>query len=274
MKENCKALTAFTIKPLGFYECDRMPFGLNNAPTTFKCLMQSCLGNPHLQNCIIYLDDIVIFSKIPKEHLDRLRAVFESLKEAKLKLKPSKCEFFKQKLMYLGHVVSVNGIQTDPKKVEVIQKWPISTNVIEVCSFLGFTKFYCRLIWKYAQVAKPLYKLISGKSVARKQNLIKWHHDCQEAFDKLKELCTSTAIWPMQISRNHSGYIQMQAFLALKQSHTKNKMVLKRLSVMPIIPCSNLSPSTQSTNWNSSEKLNFSLTGLIFSRNTSFRQST
>ena len=77
MEEDSKALCAFTIRPLGFYECDRMPFGLTNAPATFQHLMQSCLGNLHLQNCIIYLDDIIIFSKLPKEHLDRLRAVFE-----------------------------------------------------------------------------------------------------------------------------------------------------------------------------------------------------
>ena len=73
MDEVCKALTTFTIGPLGFYECDRMPFGLSNAPATFQQLMQNCLGNLHLQNCIIYLDDITIFSKTPKEHLGRLR---------------------------------------------------------------------------------------------------------------------------------------------------------------------------------------------------------
>ena len=77
MEEDCKALTTFTVRPLGFYECNRMPFGLNNSPTTFQLLMQSCLGNLHLQNCIIYLDDIIIFSRMPKEHLVRLRAVFE-----------------------------------------------------------------------------------------------------------------------------------------------------------------------------------------------------
>ena len=87
MEEDCKALAAFTIRPLGFYECDRNAFhGLTNAPATFQCLMQSCLGNLHLQNCIIYLDIIIIFSKTPKEHLGRLRAVFEQLKEAGLKL--------------------------------------------------------------------------------------------------------------------------------------------------------------------------------------------
>ena len=102
----------------GFYECKRMPFRLTNIPATFQCLMLSCLGNLCLQYCIIYLDDIIVFSKTPEEHLDRLRAVFEQLKKAELKLKPLKYEFLKQELTYLGHVVSKNG----SKKVEAIKK--------------------------------------------------------------------------------------------------------------------------------------------------------
>ena len=142
MEENSKALTAFTVRPLCFYECECMPFGLTNAPATFQWLMQSCLGNLHLHNCIIYLDNVIVFSKTLEEHVIRLRAVFKKLKQAGLKLKPSKCEFFRQELTYSGHVVSKEGIQTDPKKVEAICKWPISTNVTEVRSFLGFTKYY------------------------------------------------------------------------------------------------------------------------------------
>ena len=90
MEEDCKALTAFTVRPLGFCECERMPFRLTNAPATFQFLMQSCLGNLYLQYCIIFLDDIIVFSKIPEKHLDRLKAVFEQLKKAELKLKPLK----------------------------------------------------------------------------------------------------------------------------------------------------------------------------------------
>ena len=90
MEKNRKALTAFTLGSLGFYKCEQMPFGLTDAPATFQLLMQSCLGNLHLQYCIIYLDDITVFSKTPEEHLTRLRAVFEKLKRAELKLKSSK----------------------------------------------------------------------------------------------------------------------------------------------------------------------------------------
>ena len=101
------------------------------------------------------------------EHAFRLRAVFEKLKQVGLKLKPSKCELFRQEVIYLGHVVSKDDIQTNPKKVEAIHKWPVPSNVMEVRSFLGFTNYYHRFIKKYAQVVKPLYKLISGKIASR-----------------------------------------------------------------------------------------------------------
>ena len=116
MEDDCKALTAFTFRPLGFYECERMPFGLTNAPATFQHLMQSCLGSLHLQYCIIYLDDIIVFSKTPEEHLVRLRAVFEQLRKAELKLKPSMCKSFKLELTYLGHVVSKMAYKLVPKR--------------------------------------------------------------------------------------------------------------------------------------------------------------
>ena len=93
MDEESKPLTAFTVGPLGFYECKRMPFGLTNAPATFQCLMESCLGELYLSWCIIYLDDIMVFSKTPEEHLKRLQGVFKKLAKTVLKLKPSKCEF-------------------------------------------------------------------------------------------------------------------------------------------------------------------------------------
>ena len=91
-------LTAFTVGPLGFYECVRMPFGLTNAPATFQRLMESCLGEMHLNWCIIYLDDVIIFSRTPEEHVQRLRSVLQKLRAAGLKLKPSKCEFFKDRI--------------------------------------------------------------------------------------------------------------------------------------------------------------------------------
>ena len=123
MDAESKPLTAFTVGPLGFYECKRMPFGLTNTPTTFQCLMESCLKQLHLSWCIIYLDDIIVFSKTPEEHLQRLQGVFKKLAKAGLKLKPNKCEFFKSNIVYLGHIVSAKGNETDPKKIEAVKNW-------------------------------------------------------------------------------------------------------------------------------------------------------
>ena len=120
LDEESIPLTAFTVGPLGFYECIQMPFRLTNAPATFQRLMESCLGNLHLNWCIIYLDDIIIFSKDPDDHIKRLEGVFEKLAQASLKLKASKCEFFKARLKYLGHIVSLEGIATDPAKIDTI----------------------------------------------------------------------------------------------------------------------------------------------------------
>ena len=146
MDEESKPMTAFTVGPLGSYKCKRMPFGLTNAPATFQRLMETCLGDLNLHWCIIYLDDIVIFSKDLASHLERLEAVFQKLEEAGLKLKPSKCELFWQQLAYLGHVISAQGVATDEGKIETIKNWPTPTNIMEVQSFGGFMGYHCRFI--------------------------------------------------------------------------------------------------------------------------------
>ena len=194
MEERSKPLTAFTVGPLGFYECERMPFGLTNAPATFQHLMENCLGELHLNWCIIYLDDIIVFSNSPEDHLHRLRGVFDKLEKAGLKLKPKKCKFFKTKITYLGHIVSAKGIETDPKKVEAVRNWTVPKTVTDVRSVLGFINHYRRFIKGYANVARPLNLLVSGDNANHKKSLIEWTKECQIAFDKLKDLCTSTPI--------------------------------------------------------------------------------
>ena len=194
MDEESKPLTAFTMGPLGFYECERMPFGLTNAPGTLQRLMETCLGNLNLHWCIIYLDDIVIFSKDLVSHLESLKAVFWKLEEAGLKLKPSKCELFWRQLAYLGHVISAKGVTTDEGKIEAIKNWPTPTNVTEVRSSLGFTGYYCRFIPKFTQVAHPLHELTSGENAGKRKAAVKWDSKCQQAFDDLKMLCTTTPI--------------------------------------------------------------------------------
>ena len=187
-------LTAFTVGPLGFYECVRMPFGLTNAPATFQRLMESCLGEMHLNWCIIYLDDVIIFSRTPEEHLQRLRLVLQKLRAAGLKLKPSKCEFFKDNISYLGHIVSKDGVETDPKKIQVIVDWPVPKTVYDVRSFLGFSNYYRKFMYRYSQIANPLNTLISGENAKKKKTPVDWQDCHQEAFDKLKELCSKAPI--------------------------------------------------------------------------------
>ena len=111
IKEEDKHKTAFQVGGLGFYEFNRMPFGLCNAPASFQRLMERCMGELNLRDCLIYLDDVIIFSSTFEEHLERLDAVFSRLKQHNLKLKPSKCEFLKSEVTYLGHVVSEAGIR-------------------------------------------------------------------------------------------------------------------------------------------------------------------
>ena len=109
MDEESKQYTAFTLGSMGLYECESMPFRLCNTPPTFQRLMQNCLGKLSLTYCLIYLDDMIVFSEMPEEHLQRMRVVFDHLREHGLKLKPSKCKVFKPEINYLAHHVGQKG---------------------------------------------------------------------------------------------------------------------------------------------------------------------
>ena len=197
LEEEAKPLTAFTMGPLGFWECERMPFGLTNAPATFQRLMEACLGELNLSWCIIYLDDIIVFSQTPEEHLVRLQAVFDKLKAAGMQLKPLKCELFKKQINYLGHVVGQEGVSTDPDKIKAVTEWPRPTTVTEVRSFLGFVSYYRRFILNFSKVAKPLNTLLQnleGTSNQKKKFKVNWGPEQQEAFETLQKLCTEAPI--------------------------------------------------------------------------------
>ena len=195
MEEDAKQYTAFTVGPLGFYECNRMPFGLKNAPATFQRLMQRVLGDLHLNGCVVYIDDIVIYSKTEEEHEILLRKVFQKIREAGLKLSPKKCRFFQRQIKCLGHVVSAEGISCDPSKTAAVSTWPVPTTVKDVQKFLGFTGFYRRFIKDYAKVARPLTELLrgsnprkkTGKKVAKTvaKTEWKWGEDQDKAFQAL-----------------------------------------------------------------------------------------
>ena len=202
LKEDDKAKTAFQVGPLGFYECNRMPFGLCNAPATFQRLMERCMGDINLRDCLIYLDDIIIFSSTFEEHLGHLEAVFKRLQEQNLKLKASKCEFFRNRVLYLGHVVSEEGIHTDPSKTEAVKSWPIPKCTKDVRKFLGFTGYYRRFVKNYAAIARPLNDLLVGHSTnpknkrksAQKETPFIWGQNQQISFDTIISKLTNPPV--------------------------------------------------------------------------------
>ena len=196
LAEEDKCKTAFTVGPLGFWECERMPFGLTNAPATFQRLMENCMGDLHLTYCLLYLDDIIIFSKTYEEHV-----VFKKLKDAGLKLSPSKCRFMCKEIKYLGHMVSEKGISVDPEKVACVQSWPVPKTVKQVQGFLGFTSFYRKFIRNFSKIARPLHEVTQGaehfqlKTKTKvKYPPLKWGLAQQKAFENLKEVCCQTPI--------------------------------------------------------------------------------
>ena len=175
-----------------------MPFGATNAPATFQRLMHDCLGDLNMNWCIVYLDDIIIFSDTKEEHIKRLEAVFQKLMTAGLKLKPTKCFFFRDEIEYLGHVVSGKGISTNPKKIEAVTKWPTPKTVYDVRSFLGFVGYYRRFIKDFSKITKPIREVITGlenqSKRAAKKTYIEWTDLANAAFDNLKTMCVSTPI--------------------------------------------------------------------------------
>lgn len=180
MDEEAKAKSAFVTRN-GLWQWKVLPFGLTSAPSTVERLMEKVLRGLHWKTLLIYLDDVVVFSGTIKEHLDRLKEVFERLRQAGLKLKPSKCELFKTQVKYLGHIVSGNGVSTDPDKVEAIKYWPVPTTVTEVRAFLGMTGYYRRFIAGYADIARPLHKLTSKKVE------FCWDQETHTSFQTLKQ---------------------------------------------------------------------------------------
>ena len=179
--------TAFST-PHGLFQFRVMPFGLCNAPSTFQRLMGLVMAGFRWEICLAYLDDVVVFGRTWKEHLERLRLVLTRLQEAHLKLHPRKCQFFKQSVYFLGHVISNNGVSTDPAKISIVSNWPTPTNVTELRSFLGLASYYRRFIRHFAEVAAPLYCL------QEKGSTFRWTANCRDAFEILKKKLTSAPI--------------------------------------------------------------------------------
>ena len=182
-----KHKTAFVCE-YGQYEFNRMPFGLTNAPSTFQRLMNRILKPVLYESVLVYLDDIIVFSKTVDEHIEHIAAVFKILAENGLKLKAKKCDFFKTKIDYLGHVVSSEGVAPDEKKVQSILNYPEPRNQKEVSSFLGLAGYYRKFVRAFADMAHPL------TSLTRKDAEWKWGDEQKDAFNRIKCCLTSKPI--------------------------------------------------------------------------------
>ena len=194
MDEESKQYTAFTPSSMGLYECESMPFGLCNAPPTFQRLMQNCLGELNLTYCLIYLDDMIVFSDTPDEHLRRMRVVFDHLREHGLKLKPSKCEVFKSEINYLAHHVSQKGVLPSKKNLESITQCPPLDTYTKLKSFVGLVGHYRCFIKGFTKIAAPLYDLTSGDNKDKKSEHVDLSPKAREAFNCLKAACLQAPI--------------------------------------------------------------------------------
>ena len=194
MDEESKQYTAFTLGSMGLYECESMLFGLYNAPPTFQRLMQNCLSELNLTYCLIYLDDVIVFSDTPEEHLRRMRVVFNCLREHGLKLKLSKCEVFKSEINYLAHHVSQKGVLPSKKNLELIAQCPPPDTFTKVKSFMGLVGHYRHFIKGFAKIAAPLYDLTSGDNKDKKSEHVDLSPEAREAFDRLKAACLQAPI--------------------------------------------------------------------------------
>jgi hypothetical protein len=168
------------ITRFGTYEFTVMPFGLCNAPATFQRLMDTVLRDILWQFVVVYIDDINIGSITFEEHLVHLEQVFNRLEKAGLKLSPEKCFFFKEELPFLGHVISKNGIQTDPEKLRTIKEFPIPKDLTQLRGFIALASYYRKFVKNFSSIAEPLNRLM------KKNTPYIWGKDQVEAFEHLK----------------------------------------------------------------------------------------
>ncbi|CAA7014569.1 unnamed protein product [Microthlaspi erraticum] len=179
--------TAFRTR-YGHFEFVVMPFGLTNAPAAFMRLMNDVFREYLDVFVIIFIDDILVYSRSQEEHATHLRLVLEKLREQKLFAKLSKCSFWQREMGFLGHIVSAEGVSVDPAKIEAIRDWPRPSSATEIRSFLGLAGYYRRFVKGFATMAQPMTKL-TGKDVP-----FVWSAECEESFSQLKEMLTTTPV--------------------------------------------------------------------------------
>ena len=187
LKEEDRYKTAFCTRS-GLYQFKVMSFGLCNAPATFERLMETVLRGLQWKECLVYLDDIIIFGRTFDETLGRLSRVFDRIQDAGLKLNPKKCALFKKEVKFLGHIVTPEGVRTDPAKIEAVEKWPTPRSTKDVRSFLGLASYYRKFVKGFSSIARPLHHL-TGKGVP-----FEWNPAAHQAFEELKKALSSTPI--------------------------------------------------------------------------------
>ena len=171
---------------LGHFEWLVLPFGMVNAPASFQSLMQSLLGQ--LPFVVVYLDDILVFSRTPEEHKNHVKQVLEILKENTLRAKKKKCAFFQSSIEYLGFIIDQDGLHPNPAKIQCVQDWPVPQNVKDVQSFLGLANYYRRFVKDFAKIGTPLTQL------TRKDVPFVWSDACDEAFRSLKRALVTAPV--------------------------------------------------------------------------------
>ena len=213
--KSSRAKTAF-VMPFGKYEFLMVPFGLAQAPAYFQLLMNKVLKG--LKFAMTYLDDIIIFSQDELQHLEHLEIVFSRLREAGLKMKHSKCDFFKSEIHYLGHLISPEGISPLPNKLDSIRYMPVPNSVKEIKQFLGLTGYYRKFVPRFADISRPLTTL------TKKDVKFEWTSACQKSFELLKEaLCGEPVLKYADTSKLYTLYTDASKYGwagVLTQPHT------------------------------------------------------
>lgn len=190
----------------GQFQMKRLPMGLKVSPSAFSRVMSVAMSGLNFEKCFIYLDDLIVFGRNLQTHNKNLVDVFERLRKVNLKLNPTKCEFLKKQLLYLGHVVSAEGVQPDPEKTSVLQNYPIPQNPDDVKRFVAFCNYYRKFIINFAQITLPLNNL------CRKNEPFNWTEECQNSFDYLRTAMMNTPILQFpDFSKNNTFILQTDA---------------------------------------------------------------
>ena len=189
------AKTAFGV-PWGLYKFTRMPQGLMNSPSTFQRIMEMVFGDLNLSELILYLDDVLVFSKTVPEHIDMLERVFQGFSKHGLKLNGAKCNLFQKRVAYLGHIVSEDGVAVDTDKIARIRDWPIPTNQAELRSFFGLASYYRKYVSNFAKVASPLHSLTGKIDASHRKSgkTLRWSDEADVALASLKQALCSAPI--------------------------------------------------------------------------------